>query len=330
MSSLAYTVNGSALQEIDVPTMTFTGRSLSLSDASFVRINNAGTTAYVAGFVSTPFGGTPYVYVVDLATMTLTASIVTPSRFTLNYGMDITPDDSTLYVSLGNVLHGVGVIDTASNTYVTTISVTDPTLGVTLEPGFIVAGASGSTVYVIATFVGSTTYVLELDVATNTQSGCIDTGTNAGSPAFAVDLTETYAYLATADSVSAVDLSTGVTTPYFINISPPNTIAVYGDPAGGNFFVTQVTNTLSEVTIAGPTSTSCVVSAPNMLGFAISDDGSTGIGVYYGSLSQAIQKVDLLTMTAGAVLAGTAGGYVCVDFLHARSPGGAMRFAMMP
>ncbi|MEO7196942.1 MAG: YncE family protein [Solirubrobacterales bacterium] len=186
------------LYEFNTATNTFSTSFAVIpqNPTSFV-ISPDGNTAYVATTVDPafPIGGS--VTVVDLASLTTTATISVPA-FTGAADVDITPDGQTLFVA--NQFVGVFPIDVATQTVGTLIPVPGGADVIKINP-------AGTLAYV-AVNDAATAYVQLLDPVTRTLGGTITGFQQILGLAFTPDGNKAYVTDINAGNVTPINVAT--------------------------------------------------------------------------------------------------------------------------
>ncbi len=185
-------------------------------------------------------GFTPSVAVISAATHMITNTIhigVAQAR-----GMGICPDGSCLYVSTYGS-NSVKVIDTATETVVTTVPVGSLPVGVDVRP-------DGAAVYV-ANYISGTVSVIS--TATNTVSTTITVGGGATSARFSPGGATAYSANQTGNSLSVVDTATNTVTGSPIPVTyNPRTLEFLPDGSRAyvaNDLTVQVVNTTTKTVV---------------------------------------------------------------------------------
>lgn len=286
--TLVYITNagGNSVSVISTATNTVVATISGISTPVAIVLNASGTRAYV-----TQDASPGNVYVIDTSTNALVGSPIAVG--TRSYGVAVNPAGTRVYVaSFGGTT--LSVIDTSSNTVLTTVTGFSNPFGVTLNP-------TGTRAY-IANETNNTVSIL--DTASNTIVNTVSVGASPVETAFNPAGTRAYVTNFRGNSVSVIDTTA----------SPPvviATIAVGTNPQGISLNAdgtrVYVVNRNSDTVSVIYTATNTVIGSPIAVGL-----GSASIGVFIaqGGTAQSINfnpLIDLVVDSSAPVpVSGTA------------------------
>jgi YVTN family beta-propeller protein/VCBS repeat-containing protein len=200
-------------------------------------------------------------------------------------GVAVSPDGTRLYVTSGYYGDSVVVINTATNTVITRITVGQHSEGLAVSP-------DGSRVYVAN---GNNDAVSVINTASNTVTATIPVGDNPVRVAVSPDGSRVYVANGNSNTVSVINTATNSVTATIGVGSRPQGIAV--SPNGARVYVANYYgNTVSVIDTAsnGVTATVAVGKVPT--GVAVSPDGAR---VYVGNWSD--DSVSVINTATNAV-----------------------------
>jgi YVTN family beta-propeller protein len=243
----------------------------------------------------------PFVYVTDVSINTVTVIDAASNTITATITVDnnpeeiaITPDGMRAYVTCGSfgTSSSVPVIDTATNTVITTIPMPFGSFarGIAITP-------NGKTAYV-SNFAAN--MVSRIDTATNTVTGTIPVGNNPVGVAISPDGTRAYVANDNSSSVSVIDTTISLVIgtvpvgdqPHNLLVTPDGKHVYVADdtfPQGNVSVIDTATNQVT--TIATPEGTNWV---------AVTPDGATVYATNFTSVS----VIDTATNTITATIPG--------------------------
>ena len=240
-------------------------------------VNTAGAApfAYIVNY------GSNAVYVIDIATNNVTATVDVGSE---PFGVAVSPDETKVYVT-NTKSNTTSVIDTATNMVAVTIPVGIGPMGIAVSP-------DGTKVFVTNTKSNTTSVI---DTATNMIAATIPVGMGLMGIAVSPDGTKVYVTNTKSNTTSVIDTTTNrvvATIPMGIG---PMGIAV--SPDGTKVYAT---NTKSNTTSVIDTATNMVAATITVgigpLGVAVTPDGTK---VYVtNAVSNTISVIDTATNIA--------------------------------
>lgn len=196
--------------------------------AQAVAISPDGTFGYIANGAN--FGGAPSVYRFDATSNTIVGNIVFADG-SYPSGLAFSADGSTLYVSdAGN--QNVSVIDTATDTLMTTISVAG-------RPAALAVSPDGESLIVTNAANFDASYVSVIDTSTNELVNTIAVGNGPSGVAFNPNPGLPYAYVTNSNdsTVSVVDTQTmTVIGTFATGAGGDDTLGVAVSPDGLNIY----------------------------------------------------------------------------------------------
>ncbi len=208
-------------------------------------------------------------------------------------GIVISPDGATAYVTSGYYGDSVAVINTATNTVTTQVTVGQAPLGIAVSP-------DGTRLYVTKP---SSDAVTVINTATNTVSATITVGDNPQRVAFSADGTRAYVTNWNSNSVSVIDTASNAVTATIAVGSRPTGLAV--SPNGARIFVANYYgNTVSVINTATNTVASTISVGSSPTGVAFSPDSTRAYVTTEGTNSLAV----INTATNAVVTAIPVGG----------------------
>lgn len=185
-----------------------------------------------------------------------------PTGGTQSVAAAVTPDGSRVYVT-NSGSGNVGVIDTASNLFVTAIPVGTSPWGIAVSP-------DGDRIYVALQGANS---VAVINTSSDTVAGTIPVGSAPWGVAFNPSATFAYVSNSASDNVSVIDVGLGVVITNVAVGSTPQWLSV--TPDGKQVYVTNSgAHTVSVIDIATNTVVQTVDVGAQPQGVAASPDGS--------------------------------------------------------
>ena len=216
------------------------------------------------------------------------------------FGVAITPDGKTLYVSAGEAGSFVTPVDLATNTAGSQITVSSHAAS---GPGAIAITPDGKTAYVVNE---DRSTVTPIDTATNVAGAEIAVGAAPTGIAITPDGKTAYVTSGGSHSVTPIDLATNAAgTPVPVG---SDTASIAIAPDGKTAYVTTTGTSLVPIDIAANTAGSAIpiggFVSNDRFGIAISPDGRTA----YVNDAGGVVPIDTATNTAGTAIAVANGG----------------------